>query len=274
MHIMLTAIQSLSLGIVEGLTEFLPVSSSGHLILVRELFGVNSQSGLAFDAVLQLGTILAVYIYFRRDVWNLILAAWNMATGAWRKVSQEEQTLLYGIILGTVPALVLGLLLQKAMDTIFRSALLVACTLIAGSLLFFLAEHYARLKHHAVSVKQAWWIGCFQVLALVPGVSRSGSTISGGLFLGLKRETATRFSFLLSLPIITGSGLLKLWDIHKHGATDFTWFGLALGFAASFAVGYLCIAWLIKYLKNNSLKVFAWYRIALAFVVLAILAVR
>ena len=271
---MLTPFESLALGVVQGLTEFLPVSSSGHLILARELLGANTESGLAFDAVLQLGTILAVYIFFWREVHDLLLTAWRLVSGSWRKVSRAERSLFFGILFGTIPAFVFGLLLEKTMDTVFRSALLVAITLIAGSILFILAEHCAKQKSTQATPKQAWWIGCFQTLALVPGVSRSGSTISGGLFLGLTREAATRFSFLLSLPVITGSGLLKLWEIHKHGAADFSSFGLALGFMAAFIVGYSCIAWLVGYLKKHSLMAFVWYRLALAAVVLAVLAIK
>lgn len=271
---MLSPLDSLVLGTVQGLTEFLPVSSSGHLILARELLGANTDSGLAFDAVLQLGSILAVFIYFRADVWRLVRTAWAWAGGRGQDSKPEDRRLILGLIIGTIPALVLGLLLENKMETIFRSPLLVAMSLALGSGMFYLAEKFAARKAKAPSLKQAWWIGCFQSLALVPGVSRSGSTISGGLFLGLTREAATRFGFLLSLPIITGTGLLKFVKIAKHGATDFTFLGLAVGFCAAFFVGYACIAWLVGYLKNHSLMLFVWYRLALAAVVLSSLAIN
>lgn len=269
---MLTAVQSLALGALQGLTEFLPISSSGHLVLARELLGLNTDSGLAFDAVLQLGSILAVYLYFRQDVERLFLAGWKIATGSRTAVPSEERRLLYGILLGTLPALVLGWLLENAMETVFRSALLVSLALAAGSALFLAAEKFAAQRAKTPNLVQAWWIGFFQCLALVPGMSRSGSTISGGLFLGLTREAATRFSFLLSLPIITGTGLLKFVDIMRHGAPDFGYPELALGFAAAFTVGYACIAWLVGYLKRHSLSIFIWYRLALSAAVLLYLA--
>jgi undecaprenyl-diphosphatase len=272
---MLTIIQSLALGAVQGLTEFLPISSSGHLILARELLGINTESGLAFDAVLQLGSILAVFIYFRQDIVRLIRAFFSLFIPhppATSPQSHSDRQLLFAILIGTIPALVLGLLLEETMETTFRSPLLVALTLALGSLMFYLAEKFARQASKAPNLKQAWWIGVFQCLALVPGVSRSGSTISGGLFLGLDRVAATRFGFLLSLPIITGAGLFKLIKIAKYGAADFDLLGLAVGFIAAFGVGYLCIAWLIGYLKNHSLMVFVWYRLALSAIVLSALS--
>lgn len=265
---MLSALQSAALGAVQGLTEFLPISSTGHLILARELLGIQTEGGLAFDAILQLGSILAVFVVFHKDVQRLIITAWRLVMERGRNVIPEDKTLLTGILLGTIPALAFGLLLQKKMETVFRSPLLVACTLILGSLLFIAAERYAKQKRTLPDVKRAWWIGVFQTLALVPGVSRSGATISGGLLLGLTRESATRFSFLLSLPIITGSGLLKFKDVLQDGSTDFTLTTLAIGFATSFAVGYLCIRWLIQFLKTHSLMPFVWYRLGLAAVVL------
>lgn len=269
---MLTPLDSLILGAVQGLTEFLPISSSGHLILARELLDANTESGLAFDAVLQLGSILAVFIYFRSDVGRLVRTAFNWIAGRSKSIPSDDRRLLLGLLIGTVPALVLGFFLEKTMETAFRSPLLVALTLAGGSLMFYMAERFARRTAKSPTLKQAWWIGCFQSLALVPGVSRSGSTISGGLFMGLTREAATRFGFLLSLPIITGTGLLKFVKIARDGASDFSVLSLALGFATAFVVGYACIAWLVGYLKKHSLMLFVWYRVALATGVLAILA--
>ncbi len=270
---MFTPLDSLILGTVQGLTEFLPISSSGHLILARELLGLNTESGLIFDAVLQLGTILAVYVFFRKDVIQLFRTFFRVILRK-KEATAQDRTLLFAIILGTIPALILGLLLQKTMETVFRSALLVACTLVAGSVLFWFAEKKATQKNDAPSLKQGWWIGVFQVLALVPGISRSGSTISGGLLLGLKRDAATRFSFLLSLPIITGSGLLALLKTLKEGGTEFAPLNLTIGFITSFIIGYLCIAWLIGYLKKHTLSVFIWYRLIIAAVVFAALIIK
>lgn len=250
----MTAFDSLFLGVVQGFTEFLPVSSSGHLILIRELLGINVEGGLSFDAVLQLGTILAVVVYFWNDILNLF--------------RRQGRPLLVSIVIGTIPALVLGLLLEKTMDTVFRSALLVAVMLIAGSVLFIAAEKVAKQTSNAATLPQAWWIGWFQTLALVPGVSRSGATISGGLFFGMTRESAARYSFLLSLPIITGSGLKKLVDVVQAGGADNSLLNIGIGFVAAFAVGLACIRFLLSYLKRHSLYAFVWYRLALAAIVI------
>lgn len=271
---MLSPLGGLALGIVQGLTEFLPVSSSGHLILARELLGANTGGGLAFDAILQLGTILAVLVYFRATILRLSADAVRLATGRGRDVKREDRNLIFGIILGTIPALVLGLLLENVMETTFRNPLLVAAMFVAGSLLFFIAERLAKQRDAHATVRQSWWVGCFQTLALVPGVSRSGATISGGLLLGLTRETAAQFSFLLSIPIITGSGLKKLVDVLQSGSLDASWTTLAVGFFSAFFVGYLCIRFLLRYLAKHTLALFAWYRIALAAVVVLVTALR
>jgi undecaprenyl-diphosphatase len=264
----MTLADGLILGTVQGLTEFLPVSSSGHLILAREVLGINVAGGLAFDAILQLGTILAVLVYFRQTILNLIRDVLRIVSGRGKDVKKEDRNLLLGLIVGTLPALVFGLLLEKFMDSTFRSATIVAITLILGSILFFIAERVATQKDAHPSVKQSWRVGCFQTLALVPGVSRSGATISGGLILGLTRDMAARLSFLLSIPIITGSGLKKLVDVWQSGTIDATWTILAAGFLTAFLVGLFCIRFLLEYLKRHTLSAFAWYRIALAVIVL------
>ncbi|MFZ2804381.1 MAG: undecaprenyl-diphosphatase UppP [Patescibacteria group bacterium] len=269
---MLTAAQSLVLGAVQGITEFLPVSSSGHLILARAVLGINTESGLAFDAILQLGTILAAFLYFRKDVWRLMVNAWKIVTKGAKSVDATERILLYAIIVGTIPAGIAGLLLQKTMETDFRSPLIVAVMLLVGSALFVYAEKKSHQTHANPTVKDGWIVGAYQCLALVPGMSRSGSTISGGLLSGLSRESAIRFSFLLSLPIIAASGLLELVKVIHSGPTDFTLTTLAIGFVTSFILGYIVISWLLKYLKTHSLMAFVWYRCALAVVVLMIVA--
>lgn len=261
---------SLLLGIVQGLTEFLPVSSSGHLILMREALGLNVRSGLAFDAILQLGTVLAVFVYFRRTVWNLVRDAVKLSTGRAGSVKPADRTLLLSLIVGTIPGVALGLLLEETMETTFRNPLLVAAMLVAGSGLFLFAERRAKQTKTATSVRDAWKIGWFQTLALIPGMSRSGSTISGGLLTGLTREAAARYSFLLSLPIITGSGLKKLLDVVSEGASGSQATDLLVGFVAAFVVGLACISFLLRYLRTHTLALFIWYRVALAAVVVLV----
>ncbi len=234
------------LGLVQGLTEFIPVSSSGHLILVREFLTIHGND-LAFDAILQLATILAVLVYFWKDLWGLLYD--------WKKLKI--------IIIATIPAVVFGLLLEKYMETVFRNVLLVAIMLAVGSFIMLLSEYFST-KDKTLTLKNGFIIGLFQCLALIPGMSRSGMTISGGLFTGLNREEATRFSFLLSFPIILGSGLKKLLDFPHIDA------GLSIAFVVSFIVGLGAIHFLIKFLKNHSLRLFAWYRIILAITIVVL----
>lgn len=271
---MLTPLGGLILGVVQGLTEFLPVSSSGHLILARELLGANTEGGLAFDAILQLATVLAVLLYFRADVLHLITQTLRLIAGRGHDVPREDRRLIIGLILGTIPGVFLGLLLEQVMETTFRDPRLVAVMLLAGSFLFLIAERFARQRTTHPTIAQSWWIGWFQTLALVPGVSRSGATISGGLLLGLTRETAARFSFLLSIPIIMGSGAKKLVDVLHVGVADASWTTLLIGFGSAFIVGYGCIRFLLKYLKTHTLAAFAWYRVLLAVLVIVFLSLR
>lgn len=263
--------QALILGIVQGLTEFLPVSSTGHLILAREVLGINISSGLAVDAVLQLATILAVGIYFAKDLWRLFVTFLRWIGR--KSVVEEDRTLLLAVIYGTIPAIILGLLLESYMETVFRSAGLVALTLVLGSILFWYAEKVAT-QEASLTPFRGFIIGLFQTLALIPGMSRSGSTIAGGLILGLTREKAARFSFILSFPIIAGSGFKKFLDLsHEHvlGALGLP---LLIGSLAAFLVGLAAIHFLIHYLRTHSLAVFTYYRIALAAVVAVFLFLR
>jgi len=256
------------LGIIQGLTEFLPISSSGHLIIAREFFGVESAFDLSFDAVLQLATSLTVLVYFRKDF--LRIAKLPFAYIRKQVIKREDKILLGALVLGTIPAVVFGLLLEDTMETVFRSAELVAWTLLAGSLIFYLAEKFAK-QESVLTEKKGLWIGFFQVLALIPGMSRSGMTISGGLFMGLTRENAARFSFLLSFPIIFGSGMKKLLELGFGGAFNELGISLFLGAVSAFIVGMLAIHYLLKYLKNHSLSVFIWYRVILAAIIFATL---
>lgn len=238
------------LGFVEGATEFIPISSSGHLIIFRQILGANNFNSLAFDAVLQLSAALALFVYFWKDVLSL----------------KENKTLLYTILVGTIPAIIFGLLLENWMGTIFRNTELVALTLILGSVLFWYAEKVAK-QDKVVTLGRGIIIGFFQCLALVPGVSRSGATISGGLITGLNKDEAVRFSFLLSLPILFGAGLKKVFEVRQElFSVDFG-LPLFLGCITAFITGLIAINFLIKYLKTHSLKLFIWYRVVLAIII-------
>jgi undecaprenyl-diphosphatase len=280
------------LGLVQGLTEFIPVSSSGHLVLARELLGLPLAGTLAFDAVLQLATTFAIAVYFRQElvkifsillrflVWPLMSLVALLGSGvgpkdpAWMfgKTSDEERKLVWALIVGTIPAVVLGLLLEDLMDTIFRASVVVAITLVLGALLMLLAELISERfrQRKDITPLRGWWIGLFQSLALVPGMSRSGSTISGGMIMGLSRREATRFAFLLGLPILFGSGMKELLALGNAG------FGaglipLAVGSLVAFGSGLAAIHWLIRYLENHTLTLFVVYRLILAVIVLFVL---
>ncbi|MCX6703641.1 MAG: undecaprenyl-diphosphatase UppP [Candidatus Zambryskibacteria bacterium] len=272
-------IDAIILGAVQGLTEFLPVSSSGHLLIARAFLNLPLAGTLTFDAVLQCATVLAVLIYFSRDLWGIVLSGIRFVLQ--KPISHTEKTYLWAIVLGTIPAIVFGLLLESKMDSMFRNIHLVAAALLAGSALMYAAQKYAEEtsprgtlgettspmsdigENQGLTVKKGIIIGFFQSLALVPGISRSGATISGGLFAGLSREEATRFSFLLSVPILVGSGLKKLLEVN-FGAPDALLGPLFLGSLVSFIIGLLAIHYFIKYLKNHTLTAFIWYRIILA----------
>jgi undecaprenyl-diphosphatase len=260
----MSIIDAIILGLIQGLTEFIPVSSSGHLILARDFLQTDATNALAFDAVLQLATVFAVFVYFRKDILGLIKTFFKWC--AKKPVEAGEAILLKALIIGTIPAIVVGLFLEDYMETVFRSATLVAAMLIVGSLVMWLAEKVATQKNE-INLKRGFIIGCFQALALIPGMSRSGSTISGGLFVGLTRETAARFSFLLAAPIIFGSGMKKLLDLLSEGGMT-GGFSLLAGSIVAFVVGLAAIHWLLQYLKTKSLMPFVWYRIVLAIVIL------
>ena len=258
-------INAILLGFVEGITEFLPISSSAHMILLRDALSFHGGNELAFDAVLQLAAALAALVYFSKEIWQLTLTFFNVVLG--KAADTKNKILMYAIILGTIPAVVGGLLLEKFMETVFRDPLYVACALVAGSGLFAYAEYkFAMREREPLSVVNGTKIGLFQVLALVPGVSRSGATISGGLLLGLTRMEATRYSFLLSIPILLGSGLKKFIEIlHAHNGVSLT--ALGAGSFVSFIVGLISIHFLLIFVRTNTLWPFIWYRLALAAVV-------
>jgi undecaprenyl-diphosphatase len=256
------------LGAIQGITEFIPVSSSGHLILVRDFLGMPLAGSLTFDAILQLATALAIAVYFYRDVVGVIrsLCKQDNEVGTFA----SAHILLWALILGTIPAALIGVMAEPYMETTFRDPMIVAAALTAGSVLMAGAE-WVDTKIKALSVRRGFQIGLFQALALIPGFSRSGATIAGGLFNNVSRHQATRFAFLLGFPILFGSGVKKLWDVIQSGAVQTMGGELLVGALVSFAVGLMAIHFLLAYLKNNSLYVFVWYRLVVAGIVLVVL---
>ncbi len=265
----MTPLVAIILGFVEGATEFIPVSSSGHLIIVRQIFGENNASGLAFDAVLQLATSCALLAYFWKDIWRLVKAGIDLLRK--EPIEDKDRTLLYTIAIGTIPAIIFGLVLENYMDSVFRNVRLVALTLVLGSGLFALAQKFGA-QNKALTFGRGIIVGFFQCLALVPGVSRSGATISGGLLAGLKKDEAVRFSFLLSIPILFGAGLKKLFEVRNELFSTDLGASLLLGSIVAFIVGLFSISFLIHYLKNHNLNIFIWYRLILAVVILFIVS--
>ncbi len=251
------------LGVVQGITEFLPVSSTGHLILARELFSVTSTDALAFDAILHLATASAVILYFSKDLWVLVNTALRKLSKL--PVQQSDLTLLYALAIGTIPAVLLGLSLESLMESTFRSPLLVAGVLVAGSVLFAYAEWiYSRSPQlNEMDVKKGFKIGLFQSLALIPGMSRSGATIAGGMLLGLSRSEAARFAFLLAVPVMLGAGSKKLIELIQS-PDAVAWGAVLVGAVTAFITGLAAIHFMLSFVRRHTLWPFIWYRLILA----------
>jgi undecaprenyl-diphosphatase len=254
-------LEVLVLGVVQGLTEFLPISSSAHLRIVSGVFFGNDP-GAAFTAVSQLGTEAAVIVYFARDLWALIVAWFRGLTDAEAR-SDPNYKLAWLVIVGTIPIAVLGVLFKHQIETVARNLWLIATTMVVFGVLLGLAERFGRQRIELKQIKPADGVilGFAQALALIPGVSRSGGTITAGLFLGLTRTAAVRYSFLLAIPAVVAAGLFTLPDI---GAGDGpSPVQMAVATVIAFVIGYAVIAWLLRYVARHSVYLFVWYRLAL-----------
>jgi undecaprenyl-diphosphatase len=255
-------IQAAILGIVQGATEFLPVSSSAHLILARAFFGFDGDKfGLAFDVACHVGTLVAVLIYFRSDLLRMIAALPHLFTPS----IDEDARLVWLIVVGTIPAVIVGLLFKNQIEDHLRTPLVAAIALAIGGALFFVAERSGSKSRtdRSLTMTEAFLIGCAQAVALIPGVSRSGATITVALLLGLRRKDAARFIFLLAIPAILGAAASEAPKLLKAGLGD-TATLFAIGVVVSAIVGYLAVKYFIQYLANHTLSAFGWYRIALA----------
>ena len=273
-----TIFQAAVIGIVQGLTEFLPISSSAHLIAVPRLLGWNDPflNSAEFDVMLHLGTLAALLFYFWRDLVRLVAA--GLASVLDRRVGEDrERRLAWLLVISVVPAALLGAGLERFFDTFFRERLaLVAVLLVVGAALLWLAERQGRRDRDLsqLSVRDAVAIGAAQAMALFPGISRSGITIAAGLFLGLEREAAARFSFLMATPVIAGAGLWKLRVIVGGGAGNFDPAVLVSGTAAAAASGFVAIWFLLAYLRRRDTGPFIAYRVVFAAVIFASLLAR
>ena len=261
---MLDILSAIILGAVQGISAFLPISSSGHLVLVPALLGI--ETGLAFDTILHIGTLVAIFTFFWKDIINLIkgfiLSIIDLTEGVdifKRELHRvPEKRFAWLIIVGTIPTGIMGILLKDAIETIFRGTLFVGIFLLVTAAVLYYSERHSsgQITQKDMSFKQALIVGICQGLAVFPGISRSGSTIASGLCLGLNREYAARYSFLLSIPAVIGAGLIQIKDIATLDASVSV---LLAGFISSVIFGYLSIKLLMKMIKGWSLDIFAYY---------------
>ena len=272
---MLELLRAIILGIVQGLTEFLPVSSSGHLLLGQYFLGLDqNRFGLSFDVALHMGTLVALVSYFWWDLIRMVRAF--LRSFAYRNLKNDpDQRLAYLVIASAVPAALIGFLFEDFFEDTVRSPWVVVFNFILVGVLFIVGEAVGTRTRRAskLGFGEALSIGLAQAMALVPGVSRSGATITLGLLLGLRREEAAKFSFLMSVPIIAGAGGLKLGEVIAGGMSAHELLLFVAGFVTSAFVGYFTIRFLLNYLTRHSLRAFAYYRFAVAAVVAVLLLV-
>jgi len=275
----LSIIDAIILGIVQGITEFLPISSTGHLTVVGKLMGLisaeNPEHWTSFIAVIQLGTMISIFIYFWKDLWNILTEF--LKQNIQKRVKYSEQStnskLGWMIILGTIPIVVIGLLFKDMIEgALTKNLYVISGSLITLAIILAIAEKTAKFKKNIedITIIDSILIGLAQAVALIPGSSRSGTTITGGLFLGLKRDVAARFSFLLSVPAVLASGLLQLKESMQFVNYDLA-VNLMVATVVSGISGYLAIDFLLKFLKKNTTFAFVFYRIALGLLILFLL---
>ncbi|HEY3197311.1 MAG TPA: undecaprenyl-diphosphate phosphatase [Nitrospirales bacterium] len=253
------------LGIVEGLTEFLPVSSTGHLILAGYVLNFTGEEATSFEIVIQLGAILSVVVYFRRQLWELL-----------RQLPRDRisQRLAFALAVAFIPAAILGLVLHKWIEQYLFGPVTVAWALIVGGVVILVVEHTIKSRQiqglNQIDARRAWWVGMAQCFSLFPGVSRSGATIIGGLLTGLDRTTATEFSFLLAIPTMlaaTGYKIVKTHDLLLQADPLL----LPLGLAVAFITGLAVVAGFLAFVRSHTFKSFAYYRIVLGVIILAVM---
>lgn len=275
----MSLIEAIILGVIQGITEFLPISSTGHLTLAGKFMGLisdkNPEHWTAFIAVIQLGTMLSILVYFWKDLWNIFIEF--LQNNIQKRVKYSEQSvnskLGWLIIFGSIPIVIIGLLFKDAIEGAFtKNLFVISWSLIVLAIILAIAEKTAKFKKDIkdITIFDSIMIGIAQAFALIPGSSRSGTTITGGLFLGLKRDVAARFSFLLSVPAVLASGLLQLYESLNYINYDLT---IDLIIATFFAAvsGYIAIDILLKFLKKNTTFVFIFYRILLGILILTLL---
>lgn len=257
--------QAFALAFLQGLTEFLPVSSSAHLILMPVIFDWDDQ-GQAFDIAVHIGTLFAVVSFYRKDIVSLV-DAWFVSV--MKKQNSQESRLAWAVILGTIPVGLVGISISGEVEQLLRSPVVIAFATIIFAVLLGWSSRQATEGRVAVTLKDALIVGSFQALALIPGTSRSGITITAGLLLGLTRHQAARFSFLLSIPVIVLAGLLKSLELY-YSSVPVVWEFMLVGVVVSALVAYLSIRWFLIFLEKVGVMPFIWYRIFLGMVLLAV----
>jgi undecaprenyl-diphosphatase len=257
---------SVILGILQGITEFIPISSSAHLLLAGDLLSLEGANSIAFYAVLHLATTAAIIIYFWNDVWVLTQTAIRKLGRL--PVNPKDQTLLLALALGTVPAVIMGLLFEEIITTVFHKPIIIAVMLFVSAFFFMFAEwkYYQKPPQGNLSIRQGFWVGCFQALALLPGFSRSGSALAGGMLLGMSRVEAARFSFMLAIPITLAVGLKMLLELILNDG-EVAWMAIAVGAAVCFVVALFVIRFFLNFIRKYTLWPFIWYKIVLALLV-------
>ena len=265
--------QAVILGVVQGLAEFLPISSSAHLIIVPWLFGWQDDGGVAFDVALHWGTLVAVIVVFWRDWIRLITAGLRSLSRGLLK--EPDARLFWALVVASVPGAILGKLLNHLAEDKLRQPLLIAGTMAVMGMLLFVADRVGKKNQDAaqIGLPRAFGIGVAQAAALMPGVSRSGATITAGLFMGYDRESIARFSFLMSTPIIFGAGLVKLPELLRHikaGDTGITAAAVAAGMIAAAITGVFAVRFMLRWLRGHTYGLFAAYRLLVAVVIVAV----
>ena len=268
---MLDFLKAVFLGVLQGLTEFLPISSSAHLRIFPELFGWGDP-GAAFTAVVQIGTELAVLIYFRKDIWR-IGSTWVQSLYKPELRGVLDSRMGWYIIVGSLPIVILGITLKDIIENDFRNLWVIGTTLVVLGVILGVADRVGRTDRRIehMTLRNSVFLGLAQAMALIPGVSRSGATISMGRLLGFDREAATRFAFLLAIPAVVGAGLFELPEI-PHGDNAYGPLPTLVATVVSFLVGYAAIAWLLKYVSTHSYLPFVLYRIVLGGMTLTLVA--
>ncbi|MEU7868888.1 undecaprenyl-diphosphate phosphatase [Dactylosporangium sp. NPDC049140] len=266
--------EAIVLGVVEGVTEFLPVSSTGHLTITEKLMGIpiDDKGVTAFTAVIQVGAILAAVIYFRKDIIRFVVALFKGAFKADQRHG-EDWRMAINVIVGSIPIIVVGLLFKDYIEGVLRSMWFVAAGLVLWSIVMTLADHLGKQQRGEATVtwKDSLIIGLAQCIAVIPGVSRSGATISMSLFRGLDRVTATRLSFFLGIPALTAGGLLEAVTRAKEIGDTVGWAATGVATLISFGVAYVSIAWLLKYVAGHTFAAFVYYRVAVGGIIVGLL---